>query len=132
MHLEVDGKRLELAEIAQQVRETALIKYSFCFDGKVFLISGLARLNYLQPNSKDDQRLLNQLCHGDRGKALYKFLDAESGKKPTVFRYSERPDWFVEFGTHRALDDLDSVRRSNRIAINPGPFRGEVGCGISR
>lgn len=126
VYLEVDGKHLELAEIAQRVRETALIKYSFGFDGKVFLISGAARLNYLQPNSRDDQRLLHHLCREDRGEALYEFLNDASGNKPSYFRFSERPDWFVEFGTHRALDDLDRVRRSDRMAINPGPFRGEV------
>ena len=126
VHLEVDGKRLELAEITHRVRETALLKYAFKFDGEVFRISGVARLNYLQSNKKDDQRLLDQLCRSDRGKALYEFLAAETRKRPSYFEFSERPEWFVEFGTQRALDDLDGVRRSNGSAINPGPFHGEV------
>ena len=126
VHLEVDGKRLELAEIAQRVRETALLKYAFEFDGEVFCISGLARLNYLQPNDRRDRHLLNQLCRSDRGKALYEFLASTTGKPSSHLEFSERPEWFVEFSTKRSLDDLDGVRRADGSAVSPGPFRGEV------
>lgn len=127
VHLEVDGKTLELAEIAQRVRETALLKYSFEFDGHIFRTAGVARLNYLQPNSKDDRPLFESLCRTDRGNALYEFLAAQPGRRRlSRFALSERPGWFVEFRTQLALDDLDGVRRFNGSAVNPGPFRGEV------
>ena len=127
VHVEVDGKRLELAEIAQRVRETALLKYTFAFDGQVFHISGRARLRYLQPNRDQDRPLFDSLCRRDTGKALYDFLDSKKRKhRPTHFALSKRPDWFVEFGTQSALDDLDGVRRVGGTAVNPGPFRGEV------
>ena len=127
VHLVVDGKRIKLSEIAQRVRETALIRYTFDFDGEVFRISGVVRLTYLQLNKKDDQQLFHSLCRKDRGKALYEFLASKSGKgRPSHFEFSERPEWFVEFGTHRALDDLGGVRRVGTSVANPGPFRGEV------
>ena len=127
VHLEIDGKRLELAEIAQRVRETALLKYTFTFDGKVFCISGIARPNYLQLNKKDDRQLLKSLVQSDRGKALYEFLASNTRKgRPSHFKFSERAERFVEFGTQRALDDLDRVRRVDGSAVNPGPFCGEV------
>ena len=127
VHLEVDGKRLELAEIAQKLRETALLRYDFRFDGGVFFISGVARLNYLQPNNREDQQLLNQLCRRDRGKELYEFLASRTGKgRPPTFDFAKRPEWFVEFGAKRKLDDLDGVRRVDGSPFNPGTFRGEV------
>ena len=126
VHLQVDGKRVELAEIASQVRDTALLKYAFEFDGEVFHISGVARLSYLQPNNKRDRAILNQLCRDDRGRALYDFLARENRNRPSDFEYSERPEWFVEFATKRALEDLDGARRAHGTATSPGPFRGEV------
>ena len=127
VHLEVDGKRLELAGIAQRVRETALLKYAFEFDGEVFCVSGVARLNYPQPNNRNDQQLLRSLCRSDQGKALYEFLARKTEKgRPSYFELSERAEWFVEFGMRRVLDDLDGVRRVDGSAVNPGPFRGEV------
>ncbi len=127
VHLEVDGKRLELAKIAQRLRETALLKYNFVFDEGVFSISGVARLNYLQPNSKGDQHRLNDICQRDRGKALYEFLSSRTGRgRPPTFEFAKQAEWFVEFGTKRKLDDLDGIRRVDGSTVNPGPFRGEV------
>ena len=125
VHLEVDGKSVELTEIAERVRETALQRYSFEFDGEVFCVSGVVRLSYLQPKAKDDRRLFWSLCRGDGGKALYEFL-ATSKRRPQQFELSRRPDWFVDFGAMRTLEGLGGVRRVNNAVANPGPFRGEV------
>ena len=127
VNLEIDGKRLELAEIAQRVRETALLKYDFEFDGEVFRVSGVARMDYLQANKNEDQTLLQSLCRRDGGKMLYEFLATKAGKhRPPMFRLSERAGWFVEFGQQRSLDDVAGVRRVEGSVANPGPFRGEV------
>ena len=128
VYLEVDGKPIELFEIAQRLRETALLRYTFEFADGVLSISGLARLSYLRPNNKADRQLLQALCRGDRGRALYQFLGGKTGGtgRPPYFAFSEQPGWFVAFGKQRKLDDLDRVRRVDGAAVNPGPFRGEV------
>lgn len=125
--LEVDGKPLELTEIAQQVREAALVRYNFKFDGEVFHISGVARLDYLQPNNTSDQHLLQSLYQRDGGKALYEFLATKPGKRwSSELQLSEQAGWYVEFSQKRSLDNLDGVRRVDGLVANPGPFRGEV------
>ena len=127
VHLEVDGKTLELAEIAKRVRDTALMRYMFKFDGQVLTISGSARLKYFQPRAKADETLFRSLCGVDRGDALFDSLSSRTGKgRPERFVLSKRDEWFVEFGTRRSLDDLDGVRRIKKLAVSPGPFRGEV------
>ncbi len=127
VRLAVDGKKLVLAEIAKKVRETALLKYVFEFDGRTLRISGVARLRYFQPRSKSDQMLFNSIYRQDDGRALYEFLAGKTGKgRPDHFVLSERKGWFVEFGTERLLDDLDRVRRTHNSAADPGPFNGEV------
>lgn len=127
VRLEIDGKKLELAEITKKVRETAQLKYVLEFGGRALRMSGVARLRYLQPSKKADRALLNSLCRRDGGRALYEFLAGKTGKgRPDHFVLSERKEWFVEFGTQLLLDDLDRVRRFQNSAVNPGPFRGEV------
>ena len=127
VYLEVDGKPLELAEIAQRVRETALLRYNLEFDGEIFHMSGVARLDYLQPNNVQDQQLLQSLCRRDKGKALYEFLATKArNRRSSELRLSERIGWFVEFGQKRSLGNLDGVRRVDGLVANPGPFRGEV------
>ena len=127
VRLEVDGKKLELAEIARKVRATAQLKYEFEFDGRALNILGVARLRYLQPNGKANQVLINSLCRRDDGRALYESLASKTGKgRPDHFVLSKQKEWFVEFGTQRLLNDLDRVRRFKDLAVDPGPFRGEV------
>ena len=127
VHLEVDGHPLELAEIAERVRETSLLKYRLEFDRGVLRVSGAARLNYLQPNQRGDQGAFNSLCREDGGKALYTFLAGKSGKgRPSHFTLSKRAGWFVEFNAEQVLGNLDRVRHANGSEANPGPFHGEV------
>lgn len=127
VRLEVDGKKLELAEIARKVRETAPLKYTFRFDGKDLHISGVARLKYFQPRSRADAALFKSVCQNDGGSKLYEFLANKTGKgRPEQFALSKREGWFVEFGTRRTLDDMDGVRRAKKSAVSPGPFHAEV------
>ena len=147
VRLNVDGSDLELAEIAKKVRETALVKYKFEFDGRNLQVSGRARLSYFRPRVKKDAALFKSVCERDAGAALYKFLFGRKSKgRPEHFVLCGRKGWFAEFGTLRALDDIDTVKRvpddvdtmngapndvdtvkqAKKLPINPGPFRGEV------
>ncbi len=125
--LELDGKRLELAEIAQRVRETAVIRYTFHFDGTYFKITGKTRLPFLQPRGNEYQHLFESLCRRDDGEALFEFLSTEAdGKRPPEFVKSRGAGWFVEYGIEHRLDELDKAKRVDHQTANPGPFRGEV------
>ena len=127
VHLEVDGKHLELAEIHRRLRDAAQLRYSFEFDGERFRVRGLARLSYFRPGEKRYQRLLETIVRQDRGRALFEFLAGRAGRgRPSQLSRSDRQGWFVAFGTERALDDLPGVRRADGSAMSPGPFRGEV------
>ena len=133
VHLEIDGKPLELIEIAQRVRETALLKYTFEFDGEVFHMSGAARLDYLQPNKNEDQRILQSLCSRDGGKALYEFLATKTGKhRPPEFHLSERAGWFVEFGQQQLLDSLPRGAARRRFGSQPRSVSRRGGHGVAR
>jgi signal transduction histidine kinase len=127
VQLNIDGKRIDLAEIAQSVRDTALLRYRFQFDGTAFHISGLARLEYFESNKEDDAALLRSLVRRDGGSALFEFLSSKAGKRrPEVFNRPKDSRWFLEFGADQQLDDIDKIVRIDKEAANPGPFRGEI------
>ena len=125
VYLEVDGNNLELAAIAKKVRETAIVKYEFQFDGNVLQVSGRAKLPNLQPRGPEYEARFKMHCTNDEGRALYEFLSDRKGG-PECLSLSRKKGWFVEFGTRRRLDDVDRVKRAEKVAVNPGPFRGEV------
>ncbi|MDE0450935.1 MAG: ATP-binding protein [Gammaproteobacteria bacterium] len=116
VQVEVDGKPLELAEIARRLRETAQLRYTFEFDGESLRVRGFGRLNYFRPGTKRDQQALKDIVKKDEGKAFFEFLASRTGKgRPPRLCRSDREGWFVEFGTERALDDLPGVRRENQV-----------------
>lgn len=125
VYLEVDGNKLELAAIAKRVRETAIVKYEFQFDGNALQVSGRAKLANLQPRGAEYEAPFKMHCTKDEGRALYEFLSDRKGG-PEYLSLSRKKGWFVEFGTRRRLDDVDRVKRAEKVAVNPGPFRGEV------
>lgn len=127
VHLSVDGKAIDLAEIAQRIRETALLRYAFSFDGHILTISGQARLNYFQPPGKEDREYFRSLCQEDGGLALFEFLKEKSARnRPPDFSLSKQKGWFVDFGTQRELEVIPDMRRACGQAVDPGPFHGEV------
>ena len=127
VHVQIDGVSLELAEIAKKVRETANLKYMFNFDGKVLDISGTVRLKYFQPSGKKKEQNFKSHCIKDEGEALFKFLSKWTYTgRPEHFVRSKQEGWYIEFRTRRSLNDLDGIRRKNKTAVSPGPFRGEV------
>ena len=128
VHLKVDGESLGLTRIAAKVRDSALLRYKFHFDGNLFRIVGMAKLAYLRPGDKDSRHWFNAICRRDGGKALFEFLATQTaaGHRPREFTLSRGRQWFVRFGEQWALDGLDGVRTANGSLANPGPFHGEV------
>lgn len=127
--VEVDGKRLELREVSDRVREIAPLRYTISFDGATLTITGRARLGYFRPNipSAADQFAL--LAEADGGDAFYKFLIQNKRAEYLQVSRSATKAWFVEFRRQRRLEDLDGLEpdpgESSRPA-NPGPFKGEI------
>jgi len=125
--LEVDGSRIQLTEIAESIRESALLRYRFIFDGEVFKVSGKARLDYLQPSNKEDQLILSSICRKDNGAALYDYLSKKAKRRmPPLFDRSNSSGWFLEFGYTCKLNELDQVQCIGNTIANPGPFHGEI------
>lgn len=127
--VEVDGKKLELLEITENIRKIAPVKYEISFDGERFSVIGFAKLDFFRPRPPEDANLFALHVEADNGQ---KFLDfIKSNKLANTFNVqrSMSKQWFVEFSYNRELASLDRVQRStvnHGDIANPGPFFGEI------
>ncbi len=122
----VDGKRLDFAEITEQVRQAAEVRYKVNFDGKVFRIEGKARLAFFRPENKEDRHLFRELVEVDGGERFLRFLQKSPGARTMNLTRSKNEGWFVDYERVRAFDKLDSLEMLDGKLANPGPFRAEV------
>jgi signal transduction histidine kinase len=127
--VEVDGKRLELLDINDQIRDIAPIRYNLSFDGMEFIIQGRARLDFFRPSSSKDAEQFTLIAESDDGKAFFDYLHNQKRAQTLGLTRSRSRHWFVEFCWKKELADIDKVHHvsenSNNVA-NPGPFVGEV------
>lgn len=122
----VDGKRLDLAEITEQVRQTAEVRYKVDFDGQVFRVEGRARLSFFRPENREDRRLFRELVEADGGERFFRFLHEAPAARAMNLKRSKDDGWFVEYEREKAFDRLDSLQFSYGQPANPGPFWAEV------
>jgi signal transduction histidine kinase len=127
--VEVDGKELELREVSDRVRDLAPIRYSISFDGNVLNITGRAKLNFFQPNSRAEADQFALIAESDNGDAFWQFLSSQKRAQYLNLKRPSSRKWFVEFLRQKALDDIDSFvadPRDSSKPANPGPFTSEI------
>lgn len=140
--VEVDGKRLDLVEISDRVRDIAPLRYSINFDGTNIIIQGRARLDFFRPQDRKGTDEFALIAESDNGDAFFKFLHTQTAARSLGLTRSRSKQWFVEYRIQRSLADLDTVERITKNTVNakpesstgeadneianPGPFTGEI------
>jgi signal transduction histidine kinase len=127
--VEVDGKRLELLEISDKVRDVAPVRYEITFDGNTLTVGGMARLDFFRPSTQKGADQFALIVESDNGKAFYDFLQNQKLAKTVGLSRSRSKHWFVDFRWEKELQGVDKVQRNgshNGDIANPGPFTGEV------
>jgi signal transduction histidine kinase len=127
--VEIDGKRLDLIEISDQIRDIAPIRYSIKFDGSRLTVEGKARLDFFRPSAPKDAEQFALIVESDDGQAFYEFLQGQKLAMTWALSRSRSKHWFVDFRWKKELEDLDKIEHDesrNRAIADPGPFFGEV------
>jgi signal transduction histidine kinase/TolB-like protein len=124
----LNGEKVEIAEIAEQLRETASVRYKLTFNGSVLRVDGKVRLNFVErAQKKEDQAYLQGLLSKDKGRAFVDYLERkEARKRPPNLQFHENSKWFVTFHFEQELDPLGDVLLADGSVASPGPFRGEI------
>lgn len=122
----VDGIPLELAKIAEDIRDTSPLRYFIEFKGEQFRAIGKAKLAYLNP-SKNDLALYEQYVANDNGAELLEFLQKDKRANQFNLKRATEENWFVEFTFTRNLIDFSGLALDENLSIaNPGTFDGEI------
>ena len=123
----VNGVPLDLADISDEVRNAATIRYALGSDGAEFTVHGRFRLDFMRPPvaQKQEQEQFRCLVDADQGEALAEFLLADKRAKDLGFRRAKLP-WFLEFETRKSLELMPELARVGSALAHPGPFRGEI------
>lgn len=128
VYVEVDGKKIDLVEISEKLRELAPVRYRIKFDGKTFSISGKASLDFIRPKSgMEDREMFIRFVEGDEGKEFFSFLASEKKARTINLSRASEKNWFVNFSQERVFETADKLQLdpSGKIA-NPGSFHGEI------
>ena len=80
VNLRVNGLSVDLARIAEELRETAQLRYVINFDKAVFRVSGHASFDYISPPKKDMESF-RKLVLNDNGEKFLAFLKKEKSGK---------------------------------------------------
>jgi signal transduction histidine kinase len=124
--VEIDGKRLDLVEISEKVRDLAPVRYRIDFDGNTVSIRGRVRLDFFRPNNPTDAELFALIAESDGGSSFFDFLSQSKVAKTLNLKRSTSVRWFAEFGQSKQLADFDKLALDGETPANPGPFHAEI------
>ncbi len=122
----VDGRRLELAEITEQVRKAAQVRYRVNFDGEVLYVKGTARLDFFRPDKSNEREQFRLLVESDSGEQFFEHLLTQKLANALGIKRSQEEGWFIEYEYKRSFLDLDSLALVDGKPANPGPFHAEI------
>ncbi|WP_289034391.1 sensor histidine kinase [uncultured Roseibium sp.] len=128
--LRIDGRPIDLEQVSAKVRGAAVAKFVVDFANGELDLTGKFRLAKLRGNQ--DQDSFEQLLAGDNGRAFFDDLKTRKGA-PVEFKYSEDPNYFLEFRYRLPLSSLAKVEMvpgiiadSDTAIADPGPFHAEI------
>ncbi|KRA60130.1 hypothetical protein ASD79_07780 [Caulobacter sp. Root655] len=127
--LRIDGRPIDLGQVSAKVRSAAVGKFVIDFTGGEMGLAGKFRLVKLRGNDPDG---FETLLARDNGRAFFEYLKGRKGA-PVAFRYSDDPNYFLEFDYRLPLAALGSVEKlpapepgKPPVVANPGPFHAEI------
>ncbi len=126
IYVEVDGKKIEFAEISDKLRNATQVRYRIDFDGTIFKVHGKAKMDFFRPQKLSDWPEFTALVEGDDGEAFFRFLSKKKQAVRFDLRTSNKAAWFVEYSFERKFAELDKLQLIGNEPANPGPFFGEV------
>lgn len=126
-----NGDKIDLVQIAEEVREVATLQYKLYFDGKKLFLKGFASLDYIKPQLENDKKDFTLYVEVDKGENFFQFLSTKKSAAQYNLKRSNEKKWFVEYEKEIELNDIDKVEvflsdDKKFIPYNPGKFDGEI------
>lgn len=124
--LKIDGERIHLDTLADRIRDVALGRFSFEFDGTKIEMKGRIRLSKLRGNLRESKLHYDQFLAPDQGEDFFAYLTNPNNRfRMSNIEYIGENGWFISFRQSVELRSLSPLEENGEIA-NPGKFRGEI------
>lgn len=94
--LKINGERIKLEMLAESIRDAAVGRFSFNFDGETIRVNGKIRLAKLRGNDTETKLQYDQFLVGDQGKDFFAFLTNPKNKNQMMnIEYIGKDGWFI-------------------------------------
>jgi len=119
VYLKINGIIIDLDKSNEDLRDLAISRFEFAFDGNALMIKGVTKLNKFIGNNRED---FNNYLEVDNGKKFYDFLqqkfkDINKASDKFFIKFEKRFDFNIDIS---GLEIYDGER------ANPGPFTGVI------
>jgi len=119
VYLKINGIAIDLDKSNEELRDLAISRFDFDFDGSKITIKGKSKLNKFIGNNRGD---FNSYIESDSGKKFYSFL-----KKKYPYLTLSKDDFFLQFEkTFNFQKDVGGLEVFDGERANPGPFNGKI------
>ncbi len=135
IYLNINGEKIDLDEINEKLRQLAISRYKFTFDGKILTVEGKIKFAKLQGNDNNKKEIFNNIILNDRGKEFFSFLTNKEINKdyfiPDITYVGESAEFFsfkrvFEYEKDIKVEMLFDAELKKNIPANPGEFIGEI------
>ncbi len=121
--LTINGVRHDLETIADNLRDAALARFFFHFDGQTLKVTGLIKLTKLRGNESE---AFERMLSSDYGADCYAFLtNPQNNWNIPGIEFVGEKGWFISFAKSLDLKSLKLALVSGQVA-SPGKFTGEI------
>jgi signal transduction histidine kinase len=119
VYITINGISVDLDKSNEELRELAISRFEFTFNGASIIIKGKTKLTKFIGNSVD---IYKKLLEPDYGKKFYTHLT----KKYTDLKFQPDENFFIEFERQFNLENIGSLEVVEGERANPGPFYGKI------
>jgi signal transduction histidine kinase len=119
VYITINGIAVDLDKSNEQLRDLAISRFDFNFDGQEIIIKGKTKLSKFIGN---DFAAFQQLLSADGGKKFYTFLK----EKFPELQAARGDSFFLEYNSGFNLENIGSLEVFNGERANPGKFYGKI------
>ncbi|MGN7515981.1 MAG: sensor histidine kinase [Allomuricauda sp.] len=118
--IKINGITIDLDKSNEELRELAISRFKFDFDGSTIKLKGKTKLTKFIGNNRDD---FHTYIANDKGKKFFSFLK----KKYKDLQILSDKDFFIGFEREFDYDkDIGGLEIYDGGRANPGPFTGQI------
>ena len=120
VYLKINGINIDLDKSNEELRDIAISRFDFSFDGKVIKLSGKTKLTKFIGNNREDYQNYVEV---DNGKKFFEFLK----KKHKDLKFLSDGALFLGFEKKFDFEkDIGGLEIYNGKRANPGAFTGKI------